>query len=61
MSILDLANPNEYTTKEIKEKRRAVCKRCPDYFSIAGLCKVCGCNVKLKSKLKTQFCPTGKW
>ena len=40
-----------------------VCYPCPESDrKITGLfCKVCGCNMKIKARVKQADCPLGKW
>lgn len=47
--------------KELKEKRRNICKGCEFYMKDAGLCGNCFCVVKLKTALAKSECPIGKW
>tara|TARA_R100000805_G_C3582237_1_gene85784 strand:+ start:313 stop:708 length:396 start_codon:yes stop_codon:yes gene_type:complete len=45
----------------IYEERIAICKACEYYFSLTGSCKVCGCFMKVKSRLAPMGCPKGYW
>lgn len=37
-----------------------VCKQCPQ-LSVIKLCKVCGCIMPAKVRIRTAGCPEGKW
>lgn len=47
------------TPEEIANDRFTVCSGCPSL--IAGVCKECGCIMKLKVQLEAATCPLGKW
>lgn len=46
-------------------RRLRVCADCPKFdaaaYAGAGECKVCGCNMEIKTIMKTENCPEGKW
>jgi hypothetical protein len=46
---------------QTRENRLNLCKKCPNLFALTGNCKLCGCFVSLKTKLKNQKCPIEKW
>jgi hypothetical protein len=48
---------------ELVENRRAICSKCPFKKTklFADICTQCGCNIKLKTKLITEYCPLEKW
>lgn len=46
--------------KETQDKRWEICKGC-DRLSEKNFCKLCGCFMPVKVKLKTVACPMGKW
>jgi hypothetical protein len=50
--------------KEIARRLR-ICADCPNFdlmaYSGAGECKVCGCNMEIKTVMETEECPEGKW
>ena len=61
MAILDLSNRKNYVDDATQAQRRAICATCP-HIRAAGLqCGVCLCLIRLKTKLKTEECPIGKW
>jgi hypothetical protein len=48
-------------SKELIDKRLRICNGCVNLFKPTGNCKLCGCFVKVKTKLKNQKCPIEKW
>ena len=57
---LDLLNPSEYSHNEEQTKKRLeICGSCEFFFM--GICKKCGCVMKLKTKLQEATCPLDKW
>lgn len=50
-----------FVEEKEKERRLAICNNCPNLYKLTGNCKLCGCFVKLKTKLKNQNCPISKW
>lgn len=46
---------------EQKTNRVVICKDCEHYQTAGGMCKKCLCIVNLKSWLKKEKCPIGKW
>lgn len=49
-----------FVTMAIAQERYAICKQCPN-FSMIKTCKLCGCVMPLKVKLRYSECPDGKW
>jgi len=47
--------------QEIYKERISICKSCDYYFKLTGSCKVCGCFMRIKSRIATQSCPKGYW
>ena len=45
----------EYVGNLLRIKRLNICQSCDAYSN--GICKVCGCVMRLKVKLKNQSCP----
>jgi hypothetical protein len=48
------------TAEEI-ERRMATCRRCENFIRGQNRCALCGCFAALKSRLRSQHCPVGKW
>ena len=46
-------------------RRLRICAECPEFdvekYGGAGECKVCGCNMEIKTIMATEKCPEGKW
>jgi hypothetical protein len=42
-------------------QRHDICKGCEHYRKSLDQCKVCGCIMTVKTKLKNTSCPKGKW
>ena len=69
MSIIDLANPEKYITGAQRRKRLEKCQPCSDRLEWSkgndlhklSQCPHCLCVIALKSWLKTEDCPKGKW
>ncbi len=58
----DLLNPNmEHVPADIQKARYETCATCPEFFSMTGQCKKCGCFMHLKVKLPMAECPLQKW
>jgi hypothetical protein len=59
---LDLLNPKtEKAAQELAATRLDICKSCDQYLNMTHQCKVCGCFMELKTKIKISKCPLGKW
>lgn len=44
------------------ERRMATCRACADHFIPSqNRCALCGCFAALKSRMRSQHCPIGKW
>ena len=41
-------------------QRMAICRKCPS-MTRDKRCVHCGCFLKLKTRVPTEKCPTGKW
>ena len=65
MSIVDKAK--EYVQEtflvepEVARERYETCKTCPSFVKFTTQCKQCGCVMRMKTKVKGQVCPLGKW
>ena len=44
-----------------KEKRLSICKSCEFYDAGQERCSRCGCYLKVKTYLKAEKCPVGRW
>jgi hypothetical protein len=47
------------------EQRLSTCNACPSFdkdgYGGSGQCRVCGCNMEVKTVMATEACPEGKW
>lgn len=64
MSALDLLNSINIKLpfipdRETSKQRISTCRGCACYNY--GACMECGCIVLVKTKLKDEKCPLGKW
>ena len=65
MSLVDKAK--EYVQEtflvepEVARERYETCKTCPSFVKFTTQCKQCGCVMRMKTKIKGQVCPLGKW
>lgn len=51
--------PWKIVAKEVSSSRMQTCKQCPHFMK--GICKKCGCVMRLKVKIEMAKCPIGKW
>jgi Family of unknown function (DUF6171) len=59
---LDALNPNtKWVDEETGNKRFEICKSCPELFAPTAQCKLCGCFMRLKTKMESAKCPLEKW
>lgn len=48
--------------KRLHQQRLSICAGCPERRSgVLDICRRCGCILVLKTRVKTQHCPMGKW
>ena len=40
-------------------ERLEVCRKCPNFKG--GRCRLCGCNMRFKARLRSSKCPIGRW
>jgi len=45
--------------KAVQEERLTLCQGCPELDN--GVCKQCGCIVRLKVSMSNMRCPLDKW
>ena len=53
------AFPKDIDTQNFKQ-RMQICKSC-DKLTILNVCSQCGCFMPIKTRLKSSYCPIGKW
>jgi len=47
--------------EEVYTERYNICKQCPKFNKYLGICKACGCIMRVKTKLPGMKCPEGQW
>jgi len=57
----DIFNPENNVGKSTQEQRYLICLSCPELIQATKTCKLCGCFMNQKTKLKMASCPIGKW
>ena len=50
---------NDKKTMQLKDDRMKICRPCAHYK--AGFCKLCGCMLVMKTRVKQEKCPANKW
>jgi len=50
-----------FVDKKIYKERLDICRSCNYYFKPTGNCKRCGCFMKIKASIGSQYCPEKKW
>jgi hypothetical protein len=61
-NVKSVADGNSLSiSKEDAQKRLRVCQQCDFYDSLQERCKKCGCKLAIKTYLKAEKCPIGKW
>lgn len=48
-------------TQETAEARLAICRSCPFFRHTDERCSKCGCYMAVKTYLRAEKCPVGKW
>ena len=54
-----IVNQEPPVTEAEQERRFAICLRCEFFHD--SRCVKCGCFMALKSRMRSQSCPVGKW
>jgi hypothetical protein len=61
-NIKSVAAGNPLTeNNEQAKKRLEICNGCEFFNKSAERCTKCGCNMAIKTYLKAEKCPIGKW
>lgn len=47
--------------EEVYVARLNTCKKCENFNKYIGTCKLCGCVMRIKTKLPGQKCPDNRW
>jgi hypothetical protein len=53
-------NPLNAESSEV-QRRKSICESCPYYAKLQDRCTKCGCNMGIKTYLKSSNCPIGRW
>jgi hypothetical protein len=48
-------------TPEEANRRLSICKKCEFFEALSQRCSKCGCFMAVKSYLKAEKCPVGRW
>lgn len=51
----------ERSDEQLFNDRLNICLECNVFRQLTKQCKICGCFMPLKAKLKDAKCPIGKW
>jgi len=57
----NLIDGSPRSPEELEQARLEICSGCEHYRAKTNQCKLCGCFMKLKTKLEHATCPIGKW
>ncbi len=52
---------NDPVTEEIGKQRISICMRCDQYSKLNKSCRVCGCFMLAKVRIKNKSCPLKLW
>lgn len=50
-----------FVPDHVQNERYNICLGCEHFYSLLKNCKICGCVMPLKTKLKQASCPIKKW
>jgi len=56
-----MSKVEEADKRPLHEIRLEICLSCPAFFAPTSQCKECGCFLRVKTRIKTEMCPIGKW
>ena len=56
-----VAQGNPIASPVSVESRLEICKTCENFDANSTSCKLCGCNMNLKTRLQSAHCPINKW
>lgn len=49
-----------FSAEEVSKERMEICRSCENLTKL-DFCKMCGCQMNIKTKLARMTCPIGKW
>ena len=58
---LNLMSSDPNVPQSIAQMRYDICKQCEHFIAITKMCNNCWCFMPLKTMLKHERCPIGKW
>ncbi|MCK4500469.1 hypothetical protein KAU11_08220, partial [Candidatus Babeliales bacterium] len=59
-TVMRMINGEEVVVQsDLHQARLTVCNTCEEFTG--SKCKMCGCNMQLKTRLSGQSCPLSKW
>lgn len=56
-----LAGNDLTSSEQLANSRLAICRQCEFFDQSQERCKKCGCKMAIKTYLKAEKCPIGKW
>jgi len=58
-----MGDMSEKSDEKTYIQRIGICRRCPHAKSklLGTNCELCGCNIRLKARVKSEECPVKKW
>jgi hypothetical protein len=61
-NVISVAKGNSLRVEqEEAQKRLNICKKCDFFNALQERCGKCGCNMAVKTYLRAERCPIGKW
>lgn len=60
-SVGKIAKDPTKASEETIEERLRICQSCDRLNKSLGICRECGCIVKLKTRFQSVNCPLEKW
>lgn len=58
---MEKAQGHVFVSKEVREKRYEICKKCEHFIKSFKGCGECGCLIPAKIQFIVNKCPIGKW
>jgi len=61
-NVASVASGNSLNISQEEANRRlSICNGCEFFIKESQRCSKCGCNMAIKTYLKAERCPVGKW
>lgn len=61
INAFEEAAQNNIVSDEVQQERYNICLDCTNLYKPTSTCKLCGCFMKAKTKLRKASCPIKKW